>query len=219
MNSLNHYAYGSVLDWMVKYAGGLRPACPGYTKAVIAPVPDMRLGGASVSYTSIAGKYVSGWQIAKGSNGRKISVHFEIPFGCEAEIVLPKATEEALEELKAMDGIYEESGRFTAKAGKYEITYTAAEPFTRIYTVDDEIRELQIRPDVTEVISRSIPDFIQMDYAYQYRSLRDVVLHRTGDLYRDRQIDAAEIYSLEQVEEINEELRRMFDDNRGEGQD
>lgn len=217
MNSLNHYAYGSVLDWMVKYAGGLRPACPGYTKALIAPVPDMRLGGASVSYQSIAGKYMSGWQIAKGSNGRKISVHFEIPFGCEAEIVLPKATEEALENLKAMDGIYEEneSGKIVAKAGNYKITYTAAEPFTRIYTVDDEIRELQIRPDVVEVIGQSIPDFIHIDYAYQYRSLRDVVLHRTGDLYRDRQIDAAKIYSLEQVEEINENLMRMFDDDIG----
>lgn len=218
MNSLNHYAYGSVLDWMVKYVGGLRPACPGYNKAVIAPVPDLRLGGAEVSYQSIAGKYVSGWKIAKGSSGREITVHFEVPFGCEAQILLPKATEQALDALKAMDGIFEEteSGKITAKAGAYEITYTAVEPFTRIYTVDDEIRELLIRPDVVEVISQSIPDFIHMDCAYQYRSLRDVVLHRTWDLYRDRQIDAANIYTGEQLEEINENLRRMFEDDRDE---
>ena len=36
------------------------------------------------------------------------------------------ATEQALDALKAMDGIFEEteSGKITAKAGAYEITYT-----------------------------------------------------------------------------------------------
>lgn len=39
MNSYNHYAYGSVADWVYGTAAGIKPAqeAPGYAKAVIAP--------------------------------------------------------------------------------------------------------------------------------------------------------------------------------------
>lgn len=43
MNSFNHYAYGAVADWMYGTAAGIRPAAPGYEKAMIAPLPDARV--------------------------------------------------------------------------------------------------------------------------------------------------------------------------------
>jgi alpha-L-rhamnosidase len=45
MNSLNHYAYGSVLEWICRYAAGLNQAEDGigFQKALIRPYPDVRL--------------------------------------------------------------------------------------------------------------------------------------------------------------------------------
>ena len=43
MNSYNHYAYGSVMDWVYQKAAGITPAAPGYSTVQIAPVPDDRL--------------------------------------------------------------------------------------------------------------------------------------------------------------------------------
>lgn len=45
MNSYNHYAYGSVADWIYGVAAGIKPVeeFPGYEKIVFSPVPDGRL--------------------------------------------------------------------------------------------------------------------------------------------------------------------------------
>lgn len=40
MNSLNHYSYGSVLEWVWCYAAGQQPLAPGFRRARIAPRPD-----------------------------------------------------------------------------------------------------------------------------------------------------------------------------------
>ena len=44
MNSFNHYAFGSVADWVYETAAGIHPAEPGFKKIIIAPGPDKRLG-------------------------------------------------------------------------------------------------------------------------------------------------------------------------------
>ena len=58
MNSFNHYAYGSVADWIYSVAGGIRriPEFPGYEKVKIAPVPDERLDWLSVTLDTRHGK-------------------------------------------------------------------------------------------------------------------------------------------------------------------
>ncbi|NLB38937.1 MAG: family 78 glycoside hydrolase catalytic domain [Clostridiales bacterium] len=45
MNSMNHYAYGSIVEWMYRYMVGLNPDpnAPGFKRAVIAPMPDPRM--------------------------------------------------------------------------------------------------------------------------------------------------------------------------------
>ena len=43
MNSYNHYAYGSVADWVFGVACGIQPAAPGYAEVRIEPHPDPRL--------------------------------------------------------------------------------------------------------------------------------------------------------------------------------
>ncbi|MBP2834327.1 rhamnosidase, partial [Aquimarina sp. U1-2] len=38
MNSLNHYAYGAIGQWMYERIAGIAPLAPGYKKIKIAPV-------------------------------------------------------------------------------------------------------------------------------------------------------------------------------------
>ncbi len=85
MNSYNHYAYGSVMEFVIKRIAGLQPNAAGYKKVKIAPKPCKGLAEIKAEYDSVSGKIVSGY---KEKNG-KITFFAEIPEGVEAEIILP----------------------------------------------------------------------------------------------------------------------------------
>ena len=85
MNSLNHYTYGSIAGWMVGYLCGVRPAEPGYRKAILAPKPDKRLGEAKAVLHTAAGTFVCGWKC----DGDAVRYEIEVPFGTSAELSLP----------------------------------------------------------------------------------------------------------------------------------
>lgn len=74
MNSFNHYAYGSVIDWLYSTAAGIKPTegNPGFKEAVIAPKPDKRIGNIMASLDTGYGTIKSSWYY-KGSK-----VHYEI---------------------------------------------------------------------------------------------------------------------------------------------
>lgn len=85
MNSLNHYAYGSVAAWMYEDLCGLKETEPGFRRARIAPKPDPRLAFARCAYDSASGRYACGWERRDGETVYRA----QVPFGCRAEIVLP----------------------------------------------------------------------------------------------------------------------------------
>ncbi len=89
MNSLNHYAYGSILEWMYREVGGLNEVEPGFKKAKIAPKVDKRLGMAKIMYQSVSGTYKVEWKFED-----KVSLKVNIPIGCSATIVLPISKKE-----------------------------------------------------------------------------------------------------------------------------
>ncbi len=90
MNSLNHYAYGSIADWMYRNLCGLNPCedAPGYKKAIIRPMPDPRIRWAKASLDSAAGRYQAEWRY----DGEKLLYSVVVPFDCEAELILPDGT-------------------------------------------------------------------------------------------------------------------------------
>lgn len=63
MNSYNHYAYGSVVDWLYSVAAGIKPVedHAGFEEVIIAPVPDKRLGSMKASLDTAYGKIQSSW--------------------------------------------------------------------------------------------------------------------------------------------------------------
>ena len=84
MNSLNHYAYGSIVEWMYRYLCGLDAQTPGYGKFRIRPYPDRRFDWARMSYESVHGRIRSEWKWTDGG----ILYTVEVPFDTEAEFVL-----------------------------------------------------------------------------------------------------------------------------------
>lgn len=62
MNSFNHYAFGSVGDYLYRHVAGIAPLAPGYSRVVIAPTLTEGLEHAEATYDSIAGTFKSAWR-------------------------------------------------------------------------------------------------------------------------------------------------------------
>ena len=94
MNSLNHYAYGSIAEWIYRYMCGLNPSIGEAVKMTIYPMPDQRLKKAEGSWRSVFGKYVCAW-IWKSE--QEVVCNIEVPFNANARFILPDGTEEILD--------------------------------------------------------------------------------------------------------------------------
>ena len=86
MNSLNHYAYGSIGAWMYGVIGGIRPLEAGFKRALLSPLPNRELGFAKCRLKTASGSFESAWRYE--ANGG-LSFDFFIPFGAEGLILLP----------------------------------------------------------------------------------------------------------------------------------
>ena len=95
MNSLNHYAYGSIVDWMYRNLCGLNPVeeAPGYKRAVIRPMPDPRIRSAKMRMDTASGRYIVEWWY----DGERIQYSIYVPFDCTARLILPNGDQHELE--------------------------------------------------------------------------------------------------------------------------
>ena len=84
MNSFNHYAYGSVADWVYEKAAGIQrlEEAPGFERVKIQPVADSRLGWLEASVQTIEGKISSKWMYTDDG------IRYDIETAVPAEIVI-----------------------------------------------------------------------------------------------------------------------------------
>ncbi|MBT3647028.1 MAG: family 78 glycoside hydrolase catalytic domain [Flavobacteriales bacterium] len=87
-NSLNHYAYGSVVEWMYSNIAGIQSQ-DGYKNITIKPQPGGDLTHAKASYKSINGYISSEWQIVDG----EFLLNVTIPANTTATIHLPDGSD------------------------------------------------------------------------------------------------------------------------------
>ncbi len=86
MNSFNHYAYGSVGEWLYRVVAGIdtSEAEPGYKGIVIHPRPGGGITSAEAAYASMYGTIRSSWSI----EGGRMRLDVTIPPNTTATIVL-----------------------------------------------------------------------------------------------------------------------------------
>lgn len=139
MNSLNHYAYGAVVEFLYRDVAGLQAIAPGFKKALIAPMLHSRLGYTKLRYESVYGTYRSEWEILPDG---KVHILVEIPFGCSAEIKLPYYDAEPIE---------------TLSSGRYEFTYQPTVEVRAKYSVKTMFKDMLPDAQAVEVIRKNTP--------------------------------------------------------------
>lgn len=86
MNSYNHYALGSVGEWLYRTVAGIDYAEPAGRRLRLAPCPDPSLDWAWASHLSPYGLVRSGWR--RRPDGA-VQIDVEVPVGATAEVLLP----------------------------------------------------------------------------------------------------------------------------------
>ncbi len=144
MNSLNHYSYGSVIEFLYAYAAGLRPADAGFEKAVIEPKPDGKLRELNLTYHSPAGRYAVNWKLTDEGN---VKLHLEIPFGCHASVLLPDSGQERVE----------------LSAGIYDYEYAPLHDYRQKYDENTLLKTIFADHEAKELLLKYIPQAAGMD--------------------------------------------------------
>ncbi|WP_262704197.1 MULTISPECIES: alpha-L-rhamnosidase [Streptomyces] len=88
MNSFNHYAYGSVGEWMYQNITGIAPAAPGFREILIRPRPGGEVRSAEGRYDSLYGPVTTRWSQG-GDNGEDFTLTVSIPVNTTARIWVP----------------------------------------------------------------------------------------------------------------------------------
>lgn len=112
MNSRNHFAFGTVGEWLQRYLAGidLDPAAPGYRRIVLRPRPTAGISHAHGEYDSIRGKIVSEW--THDSHGFELRV--EVPANTTALVYIPQLSR-ALPDIQEGGKPAWTGGRFVGK--------------------------------------------------------------------------------------------------------
>lgn len=141
MNSLNHYAYGNVCEFLYTVIGGIKPLCDGFTEVSVCPLINGFFKDAECIYRSAAGQYCGRWQITDDGS---IHVHIEIPYGCTAEVKLP----------------FKETMILTA--GTYEEVIVPEKDLRNVYDGDSFLCELIADQKIADEFLRTCPQLYYM---------------------------------------------------------
>lgn len=122
MNSLNHYAYGSILEWMFAHIGGIQPTeqAPGFREALLCPTPDERVGFGAAELHTASGLWKSAWALKDGL----LRLSFTVPFGCTGRLALPGTPGRDVQARHPeIFSHVDEKGRCLLAPGQYELAY------------------------------------------------------------------------------------------------
>lgn len=199
MNSLNHYAYGSIEGWMYRYMVGINPLedAPGFRKVLIAPKPDYRIEKVNAELMTTCGCFISTWEIKE----EKLYFSFDIPFGVQAELVLPDA---AGCEVSGNDGTdMEDCGRNKVVhlcAGHYEFNYFPNRPYRHQFSIESRIKDLMAREDTRALIQKYFP-----------KAISGVPFQSECTLLEELSRSPFSMVEDEAIERLDEELRNVYE--------
>jgi alpha-L-rhamnosidase len=166
MNSLNHYAYGAIAEWMYRSIAGINPAeeAPGFRRIELAPKPDFRLRWVKAKVDSATGTYKSEWSF--DDEGR-LEFRFEIPFNATARLRLPRAAANSLElEGPALAATAEQLGEdavIELDSGCYVIRYTPTRSYIKLLSTHTPLADLVANEGARAFIASLVPPGIDLN--------------------------------------------------------
>ncbi|MFJ1969359.1 alpha-L-rhamnosidase [Streptomyces sp. NPDC087903] len=120
MNSFNHYAYGSVGEWMYTNIAGISAGRPGYREIVIRPRPGGDVTSARATFTSVYGPISTRWQQKAGG----FVLTCAVPANTTAEVWIPADEPKAVTHTHATF-LREEDGCVVYRVGSGNHRFTA----------------------------------------------------------------------------------------------
>lgn len=171
MNSLNHYAYGSIGSWMYRRLGGLEPLEPGYRRFRFQPQPVRGITWAECSLDSPHGIIRCAWRCENG----RYTLDLTVPANTTAEVHLPEQAEV-----------------LTLGSGTHHWEYaTATNLAAERYTMESTLRTVMDHPVTRPILEQYAPEFLSnpmmeyvmnntlnemLAYAAQARPLFEMIL-------------------------------------------
>lgn len=180
MNSLNHYSYGSIVEWMYRHVAGINPVLskPGFREIYLVPKPDYRLMRADASFDSPVGIYKSRWEVTPSFG---LSLDITIPFGGKAYLTLPYAPEELyqLNNNRIFDNVIkrEDGYQCILESGIYHIEYATTTPMRKIYSLQLSIGEILAYDKAKAILSEGNPMIDMIPKDMHKDTLYDLMKH------------------------------------------
>lgn len=172
MNSMNHYSYGSILEWMFRHVAGINnvESVPGFKLVQFVPTLNWELGKVSASYESPSGKYECNWEL---TDQEHVNIKVTVPFGCSAMLKLPLAPQELFKDRENVLFADVHDGMCYLGPGTYQTSYTLSKSLRKIYSSDSTVNELYADPEVAKRLEGVLALIAIPDRYYNY-SLKDV---------------------------------------------
>lgn len=174
MNSLNHYAYGSIAEWMFRHVAGIGQAegDTGFRRAVIKPLLNWQLREMSGAYDSPAGRYESEWKLTDPSH---VTLRVRVPFGCEAKLFLPLAPDSVFGESGNPMFRRVQEGACILEPGEYTVSYELTRSLKPEYSIDTTLRELSANREIAKALLEAGVDLSELPKQCGDMSFRETV--------------------------------------------
>lgn len=158
MNSLNHYAYGAIVEWMYRNMCGIQPLQekPGFKEFVLKPEVYGKLRYAKAALKSPMGMIEIGWKLKAD---KSITIAVKVPFDSKAYLYLPDAV---LDKVQGLDNLVAaqktDKVKIELPAGSYQFDYIPEKQYEIKYSIASPIAELLSVPETREILMNELPN-------------------------------------------------------------
>ncbi|MDR1135848.1 MAG: family 78 glycoside hydrolase catalytic domain [Clostridiales Family XIII bacterium] len=162
MNSFNHYAFGSIGEWMFSGVLGIRrdEAAPGFRHFILDPQYGGTLTYANGGYDSVSGRIDSGWTWNHDTGA--FNYDFTIPANTTATVYIPTLdpanVTEGSEAAGEAEGVVFVSYDSELQRAEYEVA-SGAYSFSSAVRTESDVLDVSVVTDTVDVFGEIIPGF------------------------------------------------------------
>ncbi len=192
MSSLNHYSYGSIIEWIWRYAAGLNQTkgTTGFNDLTLMPHYNKDLRSIDATYQSASGQWHIAWQIIDNWH---VKVEITVPFNAKAQIKLPYLKTAAADQNNSIFKNFKDGTCFLT-AGNYALTYETSAPMLDTLDANSTLGKIMANPRAKKLLLDLMPMVSQMPATLNDQPLKPFLLQYGGPVG----IDEAKIDQLDQ---------------------